>query len=179
MRKGSDLPYVGHLLGVASIVLEEGGDEDQAIAALLHDAVEDQGGLPLLEDVRKRFGDRVASIVEGCTDAVTNPKPPWRERKEQYLSHLVTAPRDVLLVSIADKLFNARAILTDHYRVGEAVWERFRAGRDSQLWYYRSLADTFLQLGDEVPVLLARELDRVVTEIEHVAKQEPHDGGAA
>ena len=106
----------------------------------------------------------------------TDPKPPWPERKEQYLSHLLTAPQDVLLVSIADKLFNARAILTDHYRVGEAVWERFGAGRDSQLWYYRAVADTFVQLGDKVPALLARELDRVVTEIERVAQSEPQDG---
>lgn len=173
-RKGGDLPYAGHLLGVASIVLEEGGDEDQAIAALLHDAVEDQGGLPRLEEVRQRFGNRVEAIVEGCSDSFTEDKPPWRERKELYLSHLGTASRDVLLVSIADKLFNARSVLMDHHRVGEEVWERFRVGRDSQLWYYRALADTFLQLGDKVPVLLARELDRVVTEIERAADQATH-----
>jgi HD domain/Protein of unknown function (DUF429) len=175
LRKGSDLPYSGHLLGVASIVIEEGGDQDLAIAALLHDAVEDRGGLPMLATIRAMFGDRVAGIVRGCSDAVIDPKPPWQERKEQYLSHLESATKDVLLVSLADKLFNARAILADHHRVGTAVWERFRAGPDSQLWYYRSLANTFLRLGDKVPVLLARELDQVVTEIEQVAQQEAPD----
>lgn len=158
------------------MVLEEGGDEDQAIAALLHDVVEDQGGQPMLDEVRARFGDRVAMIVEACSDTVTKPKPPWGARKQQYLDHLPTATPDVLLVSLADKLFNARAILTDYQRVGAKVWNRFSEGRDSQLWYYRSLADTFINLGYKVPVVMAREFDRVVSEIEKVASGEPRRG---
>jgi len=172
-RKGSDLPYLGHLLGVASLVLEEGGDEDQAIAALLHDAVEDQGGLPMLEQIRDRFGERVASIVYACTDAVTIPKPPWRKRKEDYLEHLKSAPPEVLLVSVADKLFNARSILQDYSRVGPAVWDRFNpeAGATGQLWYYSELVKAFNAAGDRVSVVLARELDRVVAEIERLHQQ--------
>jgi len=110
----------------------------------------------------------VAGIVEGCTDAVTNPKPPWRKRKEDYLEHLSLALPEVLLVSLADKLFNARSILLDYRRVGDAVWERFHAGRDDQVWYYRQLADIFMSSGDLVPHVLASELDRVVTEIERL-----------
>ena len=172
-RKGSDLPYVGDLLGVASLVLEEGGDEDQAIAALLHDAVEDQGGLPMLEQIRDRFGERVASIVDACTDAVTIPKPPWRKRKEDYLEHLKSAPAEVLLVAVADKLFNARSILQDYSRVGPAVWDRFNpeAGATGQLWYYSELVKAFKAAGDRVSVVLARELDRVVAEIERLHRQ--------
>lgn len=170
VRKGSNLPYIGHLLGVASLVLEEGGDEDQAIAALLHDAVEDQGGPPMLETIRQRFGDRVGDIVNACTDGVPDPltgkKPEWAERKRQYIAHLATAPADVLLVSLADKLFNARAIVQDYLRVGPQVWTRFSQGSDAQLGYYRGLADAFLGRGDDVPRLMAQELDRVVKQME-------------
>jgi (p)ppGpp synthase/HD superfamily hydrolase len=123
-RKGSDTPYAAHLLAVASLVLEDGGDEEQAIAALLHDAPEDQGGLETLEAIRQRFGDRVADIVHGCTDTYESPKPPWRQRKENYLEHLQIAPEEVRRVSLADKLHNARSILTDLLRSGEVVWER-------------------------------------------------------
>jgi (p)ppGpp synthase/HD superfamily hydrolase len=168
LRKGSNVPYIGHLLGVAALVIEEGGDEDQAIAALLHDAAEDQGGLPRLEEIRQRFGERVAAIVEGCTDATEIPKPPWRGRKEKYVEHLATAPADTLMVSLADKLYNARSILMDYMRVGPAVWERFGKGAEAQLWYYRELADAFKKAGDQVPRMLATELDRVVTEIERL-----------
>ena len=165
-RKGTDVPYVSHLLAVASLVLEAGGDEDQAIAALLHDAVEDQGGRPQLEKIRRHFGDRVARIVEGCTDAASVPKPPWRERKERYIEHIRHAPAEVRCVSAADKLHNARAILTDVRRHGDAVWGRFTADRAGVLWYYRSLVTAFKETDTGY---LAEELDRIVTELERAA----------
>jgi (p)ppGpp synthase/HD superfamily hydrolase len=168
LRKGTSVPYVAHLLGVASLVLENGGDEDEAIAALLHDAVEDQGGARTLETIRRRFGNRVAEIVLGCTDADTTPKPPWRERKEAYLKHLRTAPASVRLVSAADKLNNARAILADYRTCGEKLWKRFNGGREGTLWYYRALANVFNKKG---PQRLAGELERAVTELEALAGQ--------
>jgi (p)ppGpp synthase/HD superfamily hydrolase len=162
IRKGSGTPYMAHLIGVSSLALEHGADEDEAIAALLHDAVEDQGGLPTLDAIRTRFGDRVASIVAGCTDADTVPKPPWRERKERYLAHLPLASRSVVMVSSCDKLYNARSIVADLRRVGPAVWDRFTGGRDGSLWYYRSLAAVFTTLAAPV----AADLARTVAEID-------------
>lgn len=165
-RKGSNVPYVGHLLGVASLVLEAGGDEDLAIAALLHDVVEDCGGLPMLKEVRRRFGKRVAHIVDGCTDAYEEPKPEWRFRKGKYLKRLRTEDSEVRLVSCADKLYNARAILRDYREVGESIWERFRGKRDGTLWYYRALADEF-QRGR--PNRLVNELEGTVRLLEKEA----------
>jgi (p)ppGpp synthase/HD superfamily hydrolase len=162
-RKGADIPYVSHLLAVASLVLEDGGSEDEAIAALLHDAVEDQGGAPTLERIRQAFGDRVAGIVAGCTDSDTDPKPPWRERKERYIAHIRHAGPDVRRVSSADKLHNARAILADFRKHGDAVWDRFTADRQGVLWYYRSLVTAFRQAGGG---FLVDELDRVVSTLE-------------
>jgi (p)ppGpp synthase/HD superfamily hydrolase len=163
LRKGSGVPYLGHLLGVAAVVIDAGGSEDAAIAALLHDAVEDQGGEPTLALIRDRFGDHVAEIVLACSDTDVVPKPPWRARKQAYLEHLESAAPDVLLVSAADKLYNARAILADYRQVGDELWERFNQGRQSQLWYYRSLADIFVRrLGGPV----ARELSETVAAIE-------------
>ena len=146
-RKASTIPYIAHLMGVASLVLEAGGDEDLAIAALLHDVVEDCGGKPMLKEVRRRFGKRVAHVVEGCTDDDTgvDPKPPWRERKETYLRHLRTADADTRLVSAADKLNNVRSIVSDYRAVGESVWQRFKGGREGTLWYYRTLLEIFLR----------------------------------
>jgi len=150
LRKGTTIPYVAHLLGVCSIVLEMGGDEDQAIAGLLHDAVEDQGGAPMLAQIRARFGDRVARIVAACTDgepdAKTGEKAPWRARKEAYLATLSHKSPDALLVSLADKTHNARAIYDDLLVHGPALWGRFTGGRDGSLWYYQSLADAFVRL---------------------------------
>jgi (p)ppGpp synthase/HD superfamily hydrolase len=165
-RKGTEIPYVSHLLAVSSLVLENGGDEDGAIAALLHDAVEDQGGRPTLDEIHRRFGPRVAAIVEGCTDSDTVPKPPWRARKERYIAHVRGALLEVQRVSAADKLHNARAIVRDLRHEGGAVWERFGAGRDGILWYYRSLATIFLETGLG---FLAEELDRVVVEMERLS----------
>ena len=165
-RKGKDRPYVGHLLGVASIVIEHGGDEDAAIAALLHDAVEDQGGLPRLVEIRKKFGPRVAHIVDGCTDAWDTPKPPWLERKKQYIARVRNEPADVRLVSAADKLSNAREILGDLRLHGDAVFDRFQGKKDGTLWYYRELVKAFREAGTTP---LVEELDRVVTELEFLS----------
>ncbi len=165
-RKASQVPYIAHLLGVASLVLEAGGDEDLAIAALLHDVVEDCGGMPMLKEVRRRFGKRVAHIVDGCTDAYEEPKPPWYERKGKYLQRLQTEDDEVRLVSAADKLHNVGTILRDYREVGESIWERFRGKRDGTLWYYRALADEF---GRTKPNRLVKELERVVRELEREA----------
>lgn len=166
VRKGTTVPYLSHLLGVASLVLEAGGDEDEAIAGLLHDAVEDQGGQPTLEAIRRRFGDRVAAIVEACTDADTIPKPPWRKRKEWYVAHIARAEPDARRVSSADKLYNARAILLDYRTLGEPLWSRFSGGKDGTLWYYRALVSAFQSAGSSWVV---EELGRVVTELERLA----------
>jgi (p)ppGpp synthase/HD superfamily hydrolase len=162
-RKASTVPYIGHLMGVASLVLEFGGDEDMAISAFLHDVVEDCGGTPMLKEVRRRFGSRVAKIVEGCTDSFTEPKGPWRERKETYLQHLKKADAETRLVSAADKLNNVRSILSDYREVGELIWARFNGGREGTLWYYRSLLKEFLR---RKPNRLILELELGVRELE-------------
>lgn len=165
-RKGAGAPYISHLLGVTAIVLENGGNEDEAIGALLHDAVEDQGGAPRLEEIRSRFGPAVAEIVEGCTDSDETPKPPWKERKDAYLAHLPAANRSTQLVSAADKLYNLRTIIDDYRALGESVWQRFNGGRDGTLWYYRSLA----RLHDKLQgTPLADQLKRAVAELENLA----------
>lgn len=138
-RKKSDVPYIAHLLAVTAIVLENGGDEDTAIAALLHDAVEDQGGQPTLDRIRREFGERVARIVYECSDADGEPKPPWRFRKEQYLQALPHKSMEALLVSFGDKIHNCRSIMRDLRRDGAPVWNRFEGRRDGTLWYYREL----------------------------------------
>ncbi|MGA7917192.1 MAG: HD domain-containing protein [Candidatus Acidiferrales bacterium] len=166
-RKGTSRPYIGHLLGVTSIVLTHGGDEDEAIAALLHDAVEDQGGKPRLREIRRKFGARVARIVDGCTDSDVEPKPPWLERKTEYLRHLRHANSSVRLVSAADKLYNARETLEDLRRHRDALWKRFKGGKQGTLWYYREVAKILRGRG---PKALAAELDRVVRELTRAAK---------
>ena len=169
LRKGTPVPYVAHLLGVTSIALQYGADEDEAIAALLHDAVEDQGGEPTLLEIERRFGDRVAAIVAGCTDAMVQPKPPWRQRKETYLAHLPQALPSVRLVSAADKLHNARALASDYRLLGETLWSRFTGGRAGTLWYYRTLVEAFRTAET---TSLVEELDRVVSDFERLAAQE-------
>jgi len=164
VRKGSNIPYVTHLLAVAALVGENGGTEDEVVAALLHDAPEDQGGEAILEDIRDRFGDGVAEIVDGCTDTYEDPKPPWRERKERYLHHLAGASRSVRLVSSADKLHNARSVLSDYRTLGEDLWKRFNGGKDGTLWYYRAVIDA---LPDENPIV--EELGRVVGDLEDLS----------
>ncbi len=165
VRKGSGIPYVGHLLGVCSLVIEDGGGEDEAIAGLLHDAAEDQGGEAMLDEIRASFGDHVADIVAACSDTFETPKPRWQTRKQTYIDHLESQPEPVLRVSLADKLFNARAILRDYLLVGDPVWTRFKAGRDAQLWYYRELAERFNLL---LPGRMAAELSEVVDELDRL-----------
>jgi GTP pyrophosphokinase len=166
VRKGSDIPYVTHLLGVASIVGENGGTEDEVIAALLHDAVEDQVDKSPREEIRARFGDTVIDIVDGCSDTDVEPKPPWRERKENYIKHVAQASESVRLVSAADKLHNARSVLADYRTLGEDLWARFNGGKDGTLWYYRDLVRTFQAARTNAVV---EELDWVVREIERLA----------
>lgn len=158
-RKGTAIPYIGHLMAVSALVIEAGGDEDQAIAALLHDAAEDQGGLVTLGAIRERFGGPVAAIVSDCTDAWTDPKPPWRARKEAYLAELPTKPRRSLLVSLADKVQNAEAIASDYRELGDGLWSRFSGGADGTRWYYARLAGMFSEL---MPGPLADRLSRAV-----------------
>jgi GTP pyrophosphokinase len=166
-RKGTTIPYISHLLAVTAIVLEHGGNEDAAIAALLHDSIEDQGGASTREEIRRRFGDKVVEIINGCTDSDVMPKPPWRERKEAYIAHISVASAPVRLVSAADKLHNARAVLEDYRIVGEALWKRFNGGKEGTLWYYRAAVDALRKSGTSP---LIEELDRVVSEIECLAE---------
>jgi (p)ppGpp synthase/HD superfamily hydrolase len=165
-RKGTYTPYVNHLLAVTAIVGESGGTENEVVAALLHDAPEDQGGKERLEDIRTLFGDTVAEIVDGCTDTYEEPKPTWRPRKEVYVERMSSESASVQLVSAADKLHNARSILSDLRDVGEDLWGRFTGGKEGTLWYYRALVESYT--ADKArPV--AEELDRVVREIEALA----------
>ena len=161
-RKGTESPYVAHLLMVASLVITHGGDEDEAIAGLLHDAVEDQGGKPTLEQIRARFGERVAAIVDGCTDTDIVPKPPLRPRKERYLAHLHSASPSVKLVAAADKLDNVRAIVADYRTHGAAIWTRFNAGPEDQRWFYRACVSAL----HDGPMSIVRELDAAVQQLE-------------
>jgi (p)ppGpp synthase/HD superfamily hydrolase len=159
-RKGSGIPYMAHLMGVSSRVLSAGGTEIQAIGGLLHDAAEDQGGEATLEVIRSRFGPEVAKIVADCTDSWIEPKPEWRTRKETYLSKLPSKPTTSLLVSLADKVDNAEAILNDYRHIGDDLWNRFTGGRDGTIWYYRTLSGIFDRA---LPGPLARDLSRAVS----------------
>lgn len=154
-RKATEIPYFAHLISVSALVLENGGTEDEAIAALLHDAAEDQGGETRLDDIRCKFGDTVAEIVAGCSDTFSDPKPPWKKRKEAYLAHLVEASASTRLVSLSDKLHNLRDILSTYRREGETIWQRFKGGKEGTLWYYQQLVDIFSVTG---PKELALEL---------------------
>jgi (p)ppGpp synthase/HD superfamily hydrolase len=167
-KKGTDVPYMAHLLGVTSIVLTAGGDEDMAIAALLHDGPEDQGGRPLLRIIQRKFGRRVAAIVDACTDSFEDPKPAWRPRKERYVTGVVAKSDEARLVSAADKLHNCRQILDDHRQIGDAVFDRFTGGKQGTVWYYRALVNAFTQAGGNA---IVQELDRVVTELERRARK--------
>lgn len=170
-RKGGNIPYVAHLLGVASIVLEHGGDEDQAIAALLHDALEDQAHRMTPGEIGARFGEQVEKIVEACTDGDPEEQRDrdigrWRVRKQKYIDAIAAKPAEALLVSMADKLYNARAILEDFRELGDKVWPRFTAGKEGNLWYYRAMLTAFRPRADN---RLWHELDRTVAEIEKMA----------
>jgi (p)ppGpp synthase/HD superfamily hydrolase len=162
-RKGTSAPYIGHLMGVASIVLDDGGTEDEAIGALLHDAAEDCGGRPRLDDIRARFGDGVAKIVEDCTDSWETPKKPWAERKHAYAMHARKLPPSSLRVAAADKVHNSYAILRDLRNEGEAVWQRVNATPDDVMAYYEALVRSFREAGGG---RLVDELDRIVRGIQ-------------
>ena len=156
MRKGTAVPYISHLLAVSALVLENGGDEDQAIAGLLHDAAEDQGGERVLAEIQSLFGPSVSAIVADCTDAWVDPKPPWRPRKETYIARLEEHPPHSLLVSLADKAHNATAILADLHRVGpKKTWKRFKGGKEGTIWYYETLSEVFQRKG---PAILSNQL---------------------
>lgn len=183
-RKGTDMPYLGHLLSVCGMVIHAGGDEDEAVAALLHDVLEDRPGCVTPPEIEDMFGLRVLAIIEGCSDDLPSDgsrrdagrrrdADNWLERKTRYLAHLTKVDTSVLRVSCADKVDNARAIVADLRRHGEAVWKRFNAGRDRQLWYYRGLVQVFRDrrndLG-EAGAWLVDELDRLVATMEHLAE---------
>ena len=165
-RKVSGAPYAAHLLRVAGIALEHGADEDEAIAAVLHDAIEDGGGPAAREEILGRFGQRVVQIVDGSTDTDQVPKPPWRQRKRAFIAQLASASPSVRLVVAADKLDNARSILRDYGRVGRSLWGHFRGGRDGTLWYYRAVVEALKHAGTDP---LVDELDQTVRRIEHLA----------
>ncbi|MGB6387125.1 MAG: HD domain-containing protein [Terriglobales bacterium] len=162
-RKQTAVPYLSHLMAVASLVLESGGDEDMAIAALLHDVVEDCGGMPRLREIRKLFGSLVAKIVEGCTDSFGEPKAEWVERKKGYLREVKQADAETRLVSASDKLHNVRTILADYRQHGEAIWTRFSGKKEGTLWYYRALSDEYQRRN---PNRTTRELALAVAELE-------------
>ena len=168
-RKGTAVPYLSHLMAVASLVLEAGGDEEMAISALLHDVVEDCGGMPRLREIRRQFGPRVARIVKGCTDSFTLPKPEWIERKKDYLREVKHADRETRLVSACDKLHNVRTILADYRKDGEAIWVRFSGKKEGTLWYYRALSNEYRRRN---PNRITRELEIAVAELERLV-----DGG--
>jgi len=166
-RKSLKVPYFAHLMGVSALVLEAGSDEDTAIAALLHDAVEDHGGLPRLEEIRRLFGQHVGEIVDQCSDAYTYPKPPWRERKEQYITRLRSASPEARLVSLADKIYNVRTIIDAYRLIGEKLWDRFNGGKDGTLWYYRSLLAVYLLNGAD---LITNTYADIVKEMEQLVE---------
>ncbi|MGB3402260.1 MAG: HD domain-containing protein [Microcoleaceae cyanobacterium] len=161
IRKDGRTPYVAHLLAVAALVLEDGGSEDEAIAALLHDSVEDQGGLEILEKIKRDFGENVAKIVAGCTESETFPKPPWKERKSRYLQQIRTGLKAVQRVSLADKLHNARCLLLQLQQEGKAVWQQFRGGKSSTLKFYKSLLSSYRIEGN-----MKQEFEKVIHQLE-------------
>jgi (p)ppGpp synthase/HD superfamily hydrolase len=169
MRKKTRIPYIAHILGVTAIALEYGAIETEAIGALLHDTVEDCGGAERLRDIRERFGDDVAAIVDDCSDTYETPKPAWLERKRRYIAHLKNSDSSTRLVSASDKLHNTRAILAELRRNGLEVFERFAGKKDGTLWYYRALVTAFRQHGDHAGLI--DELDRVVSEIEKFVRE--------
>jgi (p)ppGpp synthase/HD superfamily hydrolase len=173
-RKGLPVPYVAHLLSVAALVLEDGGDEDEAIAALLHDAVEDQGGAATRDLIGQQFGDRVVAIIEGCTESDQQPKPPWRERKELHLAKLAGASPAVCRVTLADKLHNARSLLADYQTLGEALWGRFGGGREGTIWYYQQMVAC---LQPQVSGVLMQSLSQAVQQLQLIRDRDAHDRG--
>jgi GTP pyrophosphokinase len=177
IRKGSQTPYISHPMAVAGLVMEHGSDEDQVIAALMHDLVEDQGGMDTLLQIKHRFGAGVADIVDGCSDDAPlrgEPKKPWKERKERYLEHLAHAAPSILLVSLADKVHNLRTIVTDLREHGEVAWERFTAKKQGSVWYYEQLLVIFAQACEngKIPRSLFAEFRASIEEMRQLEKSE-------
>ncbi len=168
-RKGSEVPYITHPVAVALLVHEHGGTENQVVAALLHDTVEDCGGLPVLEEIRERFGEAVADMVRAMTDSLDRERESWRERKQRALDTFTTVGASVRLVAVCDKLHNVRSILADYERIGAQIWERFRGGKEGSLWYYRSLLDALHSDGAPAPFT---DLERAVVRLEALAASE-------
>lgn len=164
-RKGSGVPYMAHLLGVSSLVMEHGGDEELAIAGLLHDSVEDQGGLTIATEIRSRFGERVANVVLECTDSFEEPRPPWKVRKERYLFKLAGCTPDAALVIACDKLYNLQSIVDDLYECGDSVWSRFSGGNDGVLWYYHELGHRL-----KAPDGLRRRFEKLLSELLNLSR---------
>ncbi|AKG20732.1 HD domain-containing protein [Calothrix sp. 336/3] len=162
-RKISGVPYISHLLSVCALVLEAGGTETEAIAALLHDAIEDQGGSQTREEIREIFGNQVVEIIDGCTECDTYPKPPWQERKRKYITNLRQASASVRLVSLADKLHNARSLLLDSRHKGSEIWQEFQTGKQGTLWFYRELLQVYQGHG-----VLTEEFARSLAELEKI-----------
>ena len=158
-RKINGTPYIAHLLSVAALVLEAGGTEEEAIAALLHDSIEDQGGKATREEIDQLFGEAVVTIIDGCTEWDTPPKPPWKERKQRYLQKLRHASPSVRLVSLADKLHNARSLLADSRQYGSRIWQEFQFGKEGTLWFYQELLQIYITTGSD---FLTEEFSRVV-----------------
>jgi (p)ppGpp synthase/HD superfamily hydrolase len=171
-RKETKVPYIAHLLAVCALVLENGADGDVAIAALLHDAVEDQGGRITLGAIHRKFGERVAKIVEECTDSFETPKPPWEGRKAQYILRLASASAGARLVATADKLHNVRSILIDYRQIGDEIWKRFKRSKDATLGYYRRVTE---ELRKPTPGPLVDELIRTLEELEKVTANSQSD----
>lgn len=175
VRKGTSIPYISHPIAVCALVLEDGGDEDEAIAALLHDGPEDAGGGQILNEIERRFGTRVSGVVHECSDTLEDPKPPWRQRKVGYLAHLEHASDEALRVSLADKLHNLGSILRDYDAIGDNLWRRFNASRDDTIWYYSSLARVFSR---RRPGQMANELNNRVEELGKTEQRSPRAGDA-
>jgi len=167
-RKGTKIPYVAHLLSVTALVLESGGNENQAIAAVLHDAVEDQGGAATAAAIRERFGDEVTELVLACTDTDESPKPPWQARKQHYLDHLSHSPPAAFIICGADKLHNITSILHDYEQLGTALWSRFGGGREGTLWYFRELVKL---LDDRMPRAMHTRLAGTMARLEELVQQ--------
>ena len=177
LRKGSRTPYITHLLGVASLVGGHGGDENQFIAALLHDAVEDQGGRETLEKIRAEFGDDVAGLVLACSDADTDPKPPWQERKDQFLESVRKADGRVKLIVAADKLHNSRELAGHLLDRGPEVWKIFKAGKERTLWFQAEILKALEQGGWRHPIL--RELNDAVDMLHRTAQRVEREAAEA
>lgn len=166
VRKGSEIPYMSHLMGVTALVLEDGGNETEAIAALLHDSVEDQGGLATLKIIQRKFGNGVAGLVEFCTDSMETPKPPWKDRKLAVINKVSSAGDSEYKIMLADKLHNLRTIKTIAETSGNDIWERFTGGHEGSLWYYRQLLSRFQLRGDH-PYL--REIEAILDYLEAIS----------